>query len=174
VSAASGRGSSGEPDGKAAGGTAPEAGAEVAVDDQALLARALAARARAYAPYSGFQVGAVAVAGGKVYEGANVENASYGLCICAERNAVARAVLDGQRDLELVCVAADATPPAGPCGMCRQTLAEFSADPAKLRILCINLAGERADYTLAELLPHGFTRSQLDTAAARGGGKGDR
>jgi cytidine deaminase len=151
----------------AAGVANPSGLPDKALDVEALLARALAARDRAYAPYSGFRVGAVAVAGGRVYEGANVENASYGLCICAERNAVARAVLDGHRDLTLVCVAADATPPAGPCGMCRQTLAEFSADPAALRIICINLAGERADYTLAELLPHGFTRSQLDTAADR-------
>jgi cytidine deaminase len=137
-------------------------------DDHELVTRALAALEWAYAPYSGFRVGATVIAGGQIYDGANVENASYGLAICAERTAVARAVVDGARQLELVVVASESSPPAAPCGMCRQTIAEFSDDPASLRIVCVNPQGERADYTLAELLPHGFTRAQLDTAPGPG------
>jgi cytidine deaminase len=138
-----------------------------AQNDHELVDRALAAREWAYAPYSGFRVGATVIAAGQLYDGANVENASYGLAICAERAAVARAVVDGARVLELVVVASESSPPAAPCGMCRQTIAEFTEDPASLRIVCVNPQGERADYTLADLLPHGFTRAQLDTAPAR-------
>ncbi len=130
--------------------------------DDAMLARALAARARAYAPYSGFQVGAAIVgASGEVYEGANVENASYGLCICAERSAVARMVGDGERALAAVYVITDSSPPASPCGMCRQTLLEFAPDPAAVRVVATNLAGERAEWTLEQLIPAGFTGKQL-------------
>ena len=138
-----------------------------ASSDHEVVARALGARAWAYAPYSGFHVGAAVIASGQIYDGANVENASYGLAMCAERNAVARAVLDGSRHLELVVVASESSPPAAPCGMCRQTLAEFTDEPASVRVVCVNSSGERADYTLAELLPHGFTRAQLASAPAR-------
>ncbi len=130
--------------------------------DDELLAAALAAKARAYAPYSRFHVGAAVAAGGKVYAGANVENASYGLAVCAERAAVVRAVFEGGvRHLDAVAVASDISPPAAPCGMCLQTLAEFSDDPARTRVLLGNPAGERRAYTLAELLPHGFRPADL-------------
>lgn len=136
-------------------------------DDQ-LMAAALEAQAKAYAPYSHFRVGAAVLAGGRVYSGANVENASYGLALCAERVAVARAVLEGARTLEAVAVATDATPPAPPCGMCLQTLAEFSPDLAKTRVLLGNAAGARHELTLEELLPYGFKPSDLDTAPKKG------
>jgi cytidine deaminase len=130
-------------------------------EDELLMRAALDARARAYAPYSRYQVGAAVAAGGQVYAGANVENASYGLALCAERNAVAQAVLAGARELEAVAVATETSPPAPPCGMCLQTLAEFSPDPARVRVLLGNPRGERREFTLAQLLPHGFRPGDL-------------
>jgi len=126
-----------------------------------LVAEARSARDRAHAPYSEFRVGAAVEAGGHVYAGANVENASYGLAICAERNAVMAAVLAGERKLDACAVVTDATPPAAPCGMCLQTLREFSGDPRTLRVTLANLAGDVRSYTLAELLPHGFAPEDL-------------
>jgi cytidine deaminase len=129
--------------------------------DDELLARAQAAQARAYAPYSKFRVGAAVVAGGRLYEGANVENASYGLAVCAERAAVVGAVLDGARALEAVAVASDISPPAAPCGMCLQTLIEFAPDPTQVRVILGNARGERVVHTLRDLLPHGFRPDDL-------------
>jgi cytidine deaminase len=131
------------------------------VTDDELFARALEAQGHAYAPYSRFHVGAAVLAGGQVYTGANVENASYGLAVCAERAAVVRAVLDGTRTLEAIAVASAIAPPAAPCGMCLQTLAEFSPDPGQLRVILGNARGDRRRYTLADLLPHGFGPGDL-------------
>jgi cytidine deaminase len=129
--------------------------------DDELVARALAARARAYAPYSGYQVGCALAAGDEVHEGANVENSSYGLSLCAERSAAARAVFAGARRIDAVAVATASSPPAAPCGMCLQTLNEFADDPAAMRVILVNPAGERRELTLVELLPHGFRRESL-------------
>jgi cytidine deaminase len=127
----------------------------------ALADDSLRIRERAYAPYSHFRVGAAVVGqSGRVYVGCNVENASYGLCICAERNAVAHAVAEGESRLVAVAVATQTTPPCPPCGMCRQTLAEFGGDD--LPIVLVNPAGERLDTTLGELLPMTFRRTFLD------------
>jgi cytidine deaminase len=127
-----------------------------------LVARALEARARAYAPYSSYQVGAAVLGDdGVIYQGANVENASYGLAMCAERGAVAAAVMGGARRIEAVAVATASSPPAAPCGMCLQTLNEFAGDPGKLLILLVNPETERRELTLADCLPHGFRRDQL-------------
>src|SRR5690606_12887090 len=94
--------------------------------DRALIAQATSAQQRAYAPYSRFHVGAALVCDdGTVVEGCNVENASYGLCICAERTAVAAAVAGGRRHFPTIAIVTSASPPASPCGMCRQVLAEF-------------------------------------------------
>jgi len=135
--------------------------ADKPIDDQSLVERALAARDRAYAPYSNYRVGCVLVAGGEVFEGANVENASYGLAICAERSAVARAVYEGQKTVDTAVIATESSPPAAPCGMCLQTLHEFAGDPAAMRMILVNPEGERGDFTLAELFPRGFHKSQL-------------
>jgi cytidine deaminase len=131
------------------------------MNDDDLVARASAARARAYAPYSQFQVGAAVVADGDVFDGANVENASYGLSVCAERNAILRAVLEGSRDIESIAVVTDTSPPSAPCGMCLQTMEEFTPDPRRMRVLLANPRGERRSYTLAEMLPHGFRPEDL-------------
>jgi cytidine deaminase len=119
-----------------------------------LVAAALAARQRAHAPYSGYHVGAaLLLSDGAIVSGCNVENRLLGLTVCAERNAVANAIVQGRRDFVALAVVTSSTPPAAPCGMCRETLAEFVAD---LPILLTNNAGEREQVRLTDLLPHRF------------------
>jgi len=119
-----------------------------------LIQQALEVRARAYAPYSKFAVGA-ALRGksGRVYCGCNVENLSFGLTICAERNAVAAAVAAGEREFTAIALAADSKTPVSPCGACRQVLAEFGGASGELRVCAVNLEGERFEAGLGELLP---------------------
>ena len=126
-----------------------------------MVALAMQARERAYAPYSGYAVGCAILADGVLYQGANVENASYGLALCAERSAVAAAVVGGARGIQEVAVVTASSPPAAPCGMCLQTLTEFAGDPAAVRVHLANPEGERRTVTLAECLPYGFRRDQL-------------
>ena len=122
--------------------------------DKVLLEAALAARERAYAPYSKFLVGAaVRAESGKIYTGCNIENASYGLTVCAERNALFSAVGAGERKFTALCVVGDTEEPISPCGACRQVMAEFKV-PC---IILANLQGDVKEYTLEELLPYGFT-----------------
>ncbi|MCA9602467.1 MAG: cytidine deaminase, partial [Myxococcales bacterium] len=98
------------------------------IDWDVLQARATEVRARAYAPYSEFTVGAALLSSGVVFVGANVENASYGLCLCAERSAIAGAVAAGHREFQAMAIAAQGPRPVPPCGMCRQVLLEFAPD----------------------------------------------
>lgn len=116
--------------------------------------RAIAARARAYAPYSGYRVGAaLETDDGRVFEGCNVENASYSVTCCAERVALYSAVAAGARDFRrLVVVAGGPTP--HPCGACRQALSEFAPDD--LPITVVADGGKRHRFTLGELLPKPF------------------
>jgi cytidine deaminase len=128
-------------------------------DRTALVAAARAALANAHAPYSRFHVGAaIETADGRVFAGCNVESASYGLTICAERMALGAAVAAGARALRRVVVTTDADPPAAPCGACRQLLAEFGLD---LEVLAVGPTGERR-WTLRDLLPDAFTRESLE------------
>jgi cytidine deaminase len=123
-----------------------------------LVKAARAAQARAYAPYSQFRVGAALESeSGEVYVGCNVENASYGLTICAERAAVCAAVSAGAQRFRRAVVVSDSDPPAAPCGACRQVLSEFGRD------FRIDAIGPRAtaSWTVAELLPAAFGRDQL-------------
>jgi len=129
--------------------------------DPALEASATSAQRRAYAPYSKFRVGAAVRMAGEIFEGGNVENASYGLGVCAERTAVFAGVLSGAHGLEAVAVCTDASPPSAPCGACRQVLLEFAPDPAAVTVTAINPAGERRSWTLAELIPDGFSGREL-------------
>lgn len=127
------------------------------LNDDALIELALKARESAYAPYSNYLVGcAIVMKDNTVFTGTNVENASYGLCICAERTAIAYAASQGHRELQTVVVVTQSSPPAAPCGMCRQTINEFSTAAGDVRIILVNPEGERRDFRLAELLPHGF------------------
>ena len=122
-----------------------------------LIAAAAAAREWAYVPYSGFAVGAALLASnGAVYTGCNVENASYGLTVCAERNAVFHAVVSGARDF--LAVAVVTANGVTPCGACRQVLAEFSPT---MTVITSDMAGNRRVYTLSELLPDAFGAADL-------------
>ena len=122
---------------------------------------ALAVRDRAYAPYSKFHVGCAVLVDGVVYTGTNVENASYPLSVCAERNAIAAAVAAGGKTLEQVVVATESSPPSSPCGACRQVLAEFAGNPKHVVVIAINPAGEERSWTLAQLLPDSFSGHEL-------------
>jgi len=123
---------------------------------RALLGAARAVRRHAHAPYSRFQVGAAVLDdAGRIHAGCNVENASYGLTICAERNAVAAAVAAGARSLRAVAIVTrERRPPASPCGACRQVLAEFGGDD--LPLLLAGPTGAAEQETLGQLLPRAF------------------
>jgi len=124
-----------------------------------LVARAREAMRNAYAPYSEFRVGAaIEAADGRVFVGCNVESASYGLTICAERMALGAAVAAGARLLRRVAVTTEVDPPAAPCGACRQLLAEFGLN---LEVIAAGPSSERR-WTLAALLPDAFTKESLD------------
>lgn len=124
-----------------------------------LVARAREAMRHAYAPYSEFRVGAaIEAADGRVFAGCNVESASYGLTICAERMALGAAVVAGARDLRRIAVTTEVEPPAAPCGACRQLLAEFGLD---LEVVAAGPTTERR-WRLAALLPDAFTKESLD------------
>src|SRR5690348_13777484 len=122
--------------------------------------RALGAMARAYAPYSGFRVGAALLAtDGSITEGCNVENASFPAGICAERGAVAAAVARGNRNFEAVLIATEADEPTPPCGICRQVLEEFSP---RMLVVATTRGGKEECWTLDELLPKAFNPNSLD------------
>ncbi len=127
------------------------------MNDDALVQAAMEARERAYAPYSAFKVGAALLTrSGKVYTGSNVENASYGLTVCAERVAVFSAVSAGEREFCAIAIASQNG--VSPCGACRQVLREFGPD---LRMIIADAQGRRRERTLAELLPDDFKPEDL-------------
>ena len=124
-----------------------------------LVQAALAARERAHAPFSKFKVGAaVEDENGRVFTGCNVENATYGLTICAERVAVFKAISEGAGKIRRVAVVADTEVLTPPCGACRQILWEFCGD---VEVVLANLDGDRESVALAELLPRAFDASFL-------------
>lgn len=125
------------------------------MDCERLVAAALEARKNAYAPYSGFAVGAALLStDGRIFLGCNLENAAYPAGICAERAALAAAVCAGARRFTAIAVAAE-TPPA-PCGICRQTLSEFG----DMHVICADCSGGRREFALSALLPEAFEFSE--------------
>ncbi|NLC69467.1 MAG: cytidine deaminase [Clostridiaceae bacterium] len=120
-----------------------------------LVKMALEERNKAYAPYSKFRVGAsVMMENGKVYTGVNVENASFGATICAERTAIVKAVSDGELKIKAVAVASDSREQTFPCGICLQVILEFGHDDTL--VLCSNNMGDFKEYKLKELMPYYF------------------
>lgn len=124
-----------------------------------LIDEALRAREFAYVPYSKFKVGAaVLTSTGKIYTGCNVENASYGLCNCAERTAIFKAVSEGEKAFTALAVVADTKKPTAPCGACRQVIVEFNIP----KIILANVKGDHMVLSLEELLPYSFTSCDLE------------
>ncbi len=134
------------------------------IDPSALLAQARSAMTGAYAPYSSFCVGAaLLLSDGQVVTGANVENASYGLAMCAERVAIGTAVAAGKQHFVAIAIAANEASPCTPCGACRQVLAEFAPD---VEVILESADGSPWVLGLQELLPHQFA---FDSLVARKG-----
>ncbi len=130
------------------------------MSNEELVNAALLARGNAYAPYSGYQVGAALLTtGGKVYTGCNVENASYGATNCAERTAFFKAVSEGERLFRTIAIVGspegDVTQYAFPCGICRQVMREF-CDPTTFQVIVAKAANDYQVYYLSELLPESF------------------
>ncbi|MCQ2087246.1 MAG: cytidine deaminase [Bacilli bacterium] len=127
-----------------------------------LIEMAKKARKLSYSPYSEFKVGAAVLCkDGEVYVGSNVENASYGLCMCAERNALYNALMHGKKkeDFVMFAVVADTEGPCSPCGACRQVLQELY--PSEAPIYCANLSGDIKETNVEELLPFSFRKDDL-------------
>lgn len=129
-----------------------------------LVSAAREVRANAHAPYSGYRVGAaVLAADGRIFAGCNVENASYGLSVCAERHAIATAVAAGCREFAGIAVVTRSDPPAAPCGACRQVMAEFGDFP----VILAGLDGDFQTTTALGLLPLAFDPAALAAASKR-------
>ena len=136
------------------------------MDEKKLFRKAVKARENSYCPYSGYAVGAALLAAdGRVFTGCNIENASYTPTVCAERCAVFKAVSEGVREFTAIAIVggpakSETLSIAYPCGVCRQVLSEF-CDTASFRVIVGKSEEELQVYTLAELLPHGFDKSEL-------------
>jgi cytidine deaminase len=129
---------------------------------ETLRSEAFAAMEHAYAPYSGFRVGAALLAAdGRVFRGCNVENAAYPSGICAERAALGAAIANGARQFHTLVLASEADEPSPPCGMCRQALAEFAT---ALHVVSCVPSGRQQRWNLAQLLPHPFAPGSLGRA----------
>ena len=128
-------------------------------DDTKLLEAATDVRTRAYAPYSDFKVGAaVETENGDIYTGCNVESASYGLTVCAERVAILKAISEGERGFDAIAVVADTDALTAPCGACRQLIWEFCGD---VPVILGNLKGKTETIAMRDLFPKPFDSSSL-------------
>ncbi len=126
---------------------------------RSLVEAARRARRMAIAPYSRFKVGAALLThGGRIYSGCNIENASYGLTMCAERVALLKALSEGDKRFRAMVVTTSATSPTPPCGACRQLLWEYCGD---ITVHLVNTRGKTETHTLAELLPNAFDGNNL-------------
>lgn len=130
------------------------------MDINELINKAKNAREHSYSPYSGFKVGAALKTKNEmVFTGCNIENSSYGLSICAEQEAIFKAISAGERDLDTIAVVTDSDKLTTPCGACRQVMWEFSKD---MTIVVANLKGEKKEFKIKELLAHPFGKDPLD------------
>lgn len=132
------------------------------MDQEQLIAKAIAARKLSYSPYSNFAVGAALLCkDGQVFVGSNVENSSYPLCMCAERNALYNAMMNGYKkdDLIALAIVADTDEPCSPCGACRQVISELF--PREGKIYLANLKGALKETNIDELLPFAFSGEDL-------------
>lgn len=127
--------------------------------DLALLAFAREVQENAYAPYSGFKVGAAVYANGDIFQGVNVENSAYGATMCAERSAISAAISAGCMDITAIAIVGDSQSPTVPCGCCRQVLSEFNPD---MRVIMGGMGDDVQVMTLEELLPEAFARNFLE------------
>lgn len=129
------------------------------ISDQELIDIAKRAREKAFAPFSNFKVGAaLETAGGVIYTGCNIENASYGLTMCAERVAIFKAISEGERGFARIAVVADTENLTPPCGPCRQLIHEFCGD---IPVLLADLRGTAETLSMSELLPRAFDANFL-------------
>jgi cytidine deaminase len=129
------------------------------VNPEELISCARRARENAYAPYSNFKVGAALLtAKGRVFTGCNVENATYGLTVCAERVAIWKAISEGEREFSAIAIVSSSEAPAPPCGACRQLLWEFCGD---VDVILANTGGATRCFRMAELFPSPFDRDFL-------------
>ena len=127
--------------------------------DQELVERAFTMLERSYVPYSHFPVGAALLCkDGTVFTGCNIENAAYGLTICAERTAIFKAISEGHRDFKRIVIAGKSEDYCVPCGSCRQVMQEFAP---QMEVICLNGKGEAKHFALKELLPYGFDETWL-------------
>ena len=130
-------------------------------DPEKLVMLAIEARKNAYVPYSEFHAGAALVAdNGKVYTGCNVENASYGAAICAERTAIVKAISDGAKKILAFAVSSDSNGATMPCGICRQVISEFASPETPLYLS--NYNGSFETWRFDELLPSAFKQSDME------------
>ena len=131
-----------------------------AAQTQELITRAREASTKAYCPYSRFCVGAALLTtSGEIYTGCNVENASYGLTICAERNAIFHAVAEGNTNIKALVIYTPTERPTAPCGACRQVINEFGPN---VRVICVCNGSEEINTTVTDLLPDAFGPNNLD------------
>ena len=127
--------------------------------EQALCQKAIDMLDMAYVPYSHFPVGAALLCrDGTVFTGCNIENAAYGLTICAERTAIFKAISEGHRDFKRIVIAGKSEDYCVPCGSCRQVMQEFAP---QMEVICLNGKGEAKHFALKELLPYGFDETWL-------------
>lgn len=125
-----------------------------------LIQAAEEARERAYAPYSNYPVGAaIRASSGRIYRGCNVENISYPLGVCAERNAIGEMIVHGDR--QIIEVAVRTKDGGTPCGGCRQALLEFAVEAAAVEVHCVGDNGQVSTYRLADLIPNGFQSNEV-------------
>ncbi len=130
-------------------------------EPEELVSLAIKIKENAYVPYSNFHVGAALFAdNGKIYTGCNVENASYGAAICAERTAIVKAISDGAKKILAIAVSSDSNLPTMPCGICRQVINEFCS--SDMPLFLSNRNGEYKVFSFEEILPHSFKQSDME------------